>query len=163
MSYPLIEARLKSLLQSITRFSTVPGAVAIADFNVSNHGYQEAVVFDPGRVELPEAEQTHDGFTAPRTREYDLLFSVFERFVSYSATIPLFEALREDVLDTIENYPTLNGLTMPNVQWVEFVGLTSDGDPYGVYNEQKQGPFHWAQDFRVRYREYRTMGPNLPR
>jgi hypothetical protein len=162
MSYTLIEERVQTLLQALSRFAGRPEDITRADYRILENGIETdtAIVFEPGSVILLEPEETHSGYSSIRKREYDVLLTLFMRLNDYPITIPLFAIFRDEVLTQIENYPSLNGLVIPGVQRIEYINMSSEGDPYGV-PVRNSTPLHVAQDFRIRYRIIKTLSPNV--
>ncbi len=137
--YDEIEARIVTLIQSLTRFT--PGLterVTRGNYRILDTGIPEAVVIEGGAFGPETAEG--GGFY----RDFDILVNIFTRYTdAEDTTYAAFRSLRSDVLGLEEMYPSLN-----NLGGVIQTVMQSDGDPSDVYDKSGAGPFFKMQVLR---------------
>lgn len=161
MSYTAIEARLQTLLQALTRFAGHPEAVTRGDYAVLDRGLPDAIILEAGAANLPEPEQTHSGFSSWRQREWDSQINLFRRYEQDGTTSADFAVFRDEVIEVLENYPSLDTLVMAGITKVEYISAASIGEPQDVMDKLGQGPFFLMQILVARYRESRFTAPGL--
>lgn len=155
MSYAILQSNLKTILEGCARF-TDPGAITEGDYRVLDQGMAEIVILEPGGIEMEEPEEAGAGFDPIRSRVWQVILLLFERFTTDAATSAGLIAMRDAVIGEIEKYPSLKDTT----RMTDYLTIIADGDPQDIRDTMGQGPFFKLQVLRLRAREtvYLTTG-----
>lgn len=101
-----LKASAISILQSLPSFAANPDWVTSNDYRVLDQGVNYALVVVPGEVGEDLADQLTDW------RRYDLVLDLFVRWRDTdAATMTAFEALRDELIEGMEENPTVGNLS----------------------------------------------------
>lgn len=137
MSYTTIEAGVQTLLRALSRFAEAD--VTRGDWRVLDSGGAPCVVLYPGPFEAEEA-----GDWGQKWHFWTVYADVFERYTDNGSSETAFEATRQDVMDTIHAYPTLNG-----VSGVTRALARRGGDLQYIYDRDGGGPYYVMQQITI--------------
>lgn len=130
-AYMTAQGLLKTLL--LTNSSFGASDVTEGDLRILDSGSTNTAVLFPGSV------PTYDVAGMERQHEWTAILDLFKRFVddtSYSG----FGTLRDSVFTTIEAAPALSASFF-------IYNITSDSEPFEVFDKQGAGPFFIGQRF----------------
>ena len=144
MSYSPIEARIQTLIQARSAFDDAD--VTLGDYRVLDRGSAPYVVLRPG-----EFERVPHTFAGGRKTEWTVIVELFEKHIGDGTEQTNLETHRQNIIDTADAYPTLNGLS-----GVHFASLSSGEIPRPVYDEDGSGPFFLLQIMKWEVMELTT-------
>ena len=144
MSYSTIEARIQTLIQALSAFADAD--VTRGDYRVLDRGSAPYVVLRPG-----EFERVPHTFAGGRKTEWAVIVELFEKHIGDGTEQTNLETHRQNIIDTADAYPTLNGLS-----GVHFASLSSGEIPRPVYDEDGSGPFFLLQIMKWEVMELTT-------
>lgn len=103
--FATLKAAAVTVLQSMPSFVAYPARVTASDYRILDAGVNYALVVDPGELGEEYDDQLTDW------RRYDIVVNLFVRFTDNDgATITAFEALRDELLEAMEENPTVGDL-----------------------------------------------------
>jgi len=140
MSYANIEAALLTRIQNLSNYSTTNSSRG--DYRVLGAGVSRAIILEPGAI--PE----RDHFAAPRviSTVWDINIRLFIPWAGQmSISNTNLEADRQEIIDELDKYPTLNGTT--DVVNAMLIGARA---PEVWVGESRQW---WQQDMTYQVRE----------
>lgn len=137
MSYASVESTIKTILQAMSRF-------ADADVTQGDYRVLDSTTIDDCVVLKPGPFGQADVRAAMSFREWTTVLELFHEYGDEGTTFTNFIASRDDVISTLEKYPTLNSGT-----GITRIRVYADGDVMPVNDEDGAGPFFVMQQLRV--------------
>lgn len=146
MSEP-IQIALQTLLKTLPELADQPDPVGEvctrSDPKALDSGAEHIAVIWPGTF------NSSDAAGGTLTRIWNIPFDLFKRFGDTDAEIyQAFTAFRDDVIELLDSYPTLNG--QPNITLDR---LSTSGDVAEVMDSQGGGPYFLTQPFLLEITE----------
>lgn len=144
MSYELVETGLADVIKLLARYDNTN--VSRGDARIFANAKRENVILDPGSIPVREVVAT-----PRRVREvYQIQATLYIRFKTEISEIwQQIRTVRQELLDHLDKYPTLNGVTGVITSWVSRANEPIAGaGPMGNM---------WTQTFIVDIEERKTV------
>lgn len=142
MSYATIEAKVQDLIQGLSAFDD--DDVSLGDYRVLVRGSPTYAVLVPGPFEHEE----YDSWGGRITR-WDITIDLFVRDYADGTEYVDLKTHRQSILDEIDKYPTLDGLTGVTLALIVVGEPTRD-----VFDEAGGGPHFLLQRMTLRVTEH---------
>ena len=144
MTYAVIEAAVKTLLEGMTEFVSNDD-ISRGDYRILDSGAINLAVLTPGTFTKDEAGQAG---ARKSLRNWSVIIDLFRKYLDDGKTWTDFEATRDALVDRLELFPSLNGTA-----GVTLVGVEADSELGGIFDEDDNGPFFLVQTIRVAVNE----------
>lgn len=141
MSYATIEAKLKTLLD------TINSNVTQGDSSILDRGVTNAIILEPGAFLTEAHKRSVAGALPERVRNWDTLIHIIVMYSTERVVSTDLAALRDSVVGLIDKYPTLS------TAGLKVIGLNAEGDPQDVYDNPQSGPVFAFQVLRLTVQE----------
>lgn len=136
MSYSTIEAAVQTILQGLSQYSD--SDVTRGDYRVLDQIQTDCAVLTPGSFGEPQR------ISQASYRAWDVLVDIFYIFRDDGSSWENFCTSRDNVVDELEKYPTLDGTS-----GITAVEVSATSDPLEVFDADGRGPFYLTQQLRV--------------
>jgi hypothetical protein len=141
MSYASCESALQTLLQALDQYADPQ--VTRGDYDVLDGGYTQCCVLRPGPFTARES-----GDWGQNAYDWILDCTIYERWVGDGSEWTNLETQRQNVLDQVGAYPTLNG-----VSGVTRAAAERAGEIAAVYPRGSDMPAWLMQTIRLQVHE----------
>jgi len=141
MSYATCEGALRTILQALAQYADAQ--VARGDYAILDEGYTQCCVLRPGPFGARES-----GDWGQKAYDWTVDCTVYERYVGDGTEWTNLETQRQNVLDQVGAYPTLNA-----VNGVTRAMAERGGEVAALYERGSEMPSWLMQTIRVQVHE----------
>lgn len=135
MTYTTVETAVQTVLQKLSNFAD--SEVTRGDYRVLDEIRTDCIVLVPGSFGEPQR------ISESIYRSWDVLADLFYVYLDDGSSWTNFTASRDDVINQLEQYPTLD-----STSGITGVEVSADSDADEVWSEER-GPFYITQRLRI--------------